>query len=293
MGFTAKNVAELRAKTGAGMMDCKKALTETDGDMEKASEYLRKKGIASAEKKSGKIAAEGVVACKVTADNKTAVIVEVNTQTDFVAKNDKFLEFVSKVADVALNNKTKTIDELLAADLGGKSVKDAAVEQTATTGEKVDVRRVEFVEADVVGAYVHPVGSKVGSLVAITGEADATKANDIAMHVAAAAPEPEFTTRDEISADEIAKEKEIEMGKDDIKGKPPEIAEKIVEGRVNKLLAAKVLVEQPYIKDPNQKVSEYLGSAKVAKFVRVNLGEGIEKKEDDFAAEVASMTGAA
>lgn len=288
MSFTAKDVAKLREMTSAGMMDCKKALTETKGDMDAAVAFLRQKGMASAAKKAGNIAAEGMIATKVAADSKSAAIVEVNSQTDFAAKNDEFVKFAADVANTALVNKTSKIEDLLKADLGGRSVADAAVELTAKIGEKIDVRRVALVEADLVASYVHPVGSKVGVVVALSGAADATKANDIAMHIAAANPAPEFISKDEIPAEEIAKEKEIESQKDDLAGKPAEIVEKIVGGRVDKIMAAKVLNEQGFIKDPNQKISAYLGSAAVERFFRFNLGEGVEKKQEDYAAEVAA-----
>jgi len=288
MSFTAKDVAKLREMTSVGMMDCKKALTETNGDMDAAVAFLRQKGMASAAKKAGNIAAEGMIATKVAADNKSAAIVEVNSQTDFAAKNDEFVKFATDVANAALTNKTSKIEDLLNADLGGRSVADAAIELTAKIGEKIDVRRVALVSGDTVSSYVHPVGSKVGVIVAISGAADQAKAVDIAMHIAAANPAPEFISREEIPADVIAKEKEIESSKDDLAGKPAEIVEKIVSGRVDKLLAARVLNEQGFIKDPNQKISNYLGSATVESFSRFNLGEGVEKKQEDYAAEVAA-----
>ena len=293
MSFTAKDVANLRGMTGAGMMDCKKALVETNGDIDEAVAFLRKKGIASAAKKAGNVAAEGLLAGRVSEDGKFGVIVEVNSQTDFVAKNDNFVNFVNQVADIALANKTTNIQDLLNADCNGKKLEEAAVEQTAKTGEKVDVRRVSAVEVTegTVGLYVHPVGSKIASLIALGGaDTTADKAVDLAMHIAASAPAPEFKTRNEIPAETIEAEKKIESQKEDLAGKPAEIVEKIVTGRVDKLLASKVLVEQAFIKDPNQKVSQYLGSAEVTDFVRMNLGEGIEKKEDNFADEVAAMT---
>ena len=286
MNFTAKDVAELRAMTSAGMMDCKNALVESNGDMEAAINYLRQKGIAKAAKKAGNIAAEGVIAT--AADAKTAVLVEVNAQTDFVVKNEDFQAFVAKVAQAALTNKTKDIDSLLKADLNGQSVADTAVELTAKIGEKIEVRRVALVEASGgVASYVHPVGSKIGVLVALS-KADASKGSDIAMHIAASNPAPEFIDRTEIPAETIAKEKELESQKDDLKGKPAEIVEKIVTGRVDKLLAERVLLEQPFIKDPGTKVSAFLGDIKVESFVRLNLGEGVEKKTEDYAAEVAA-----
>jgi elongation factor Ts len=286
MNFTAKDVAELRAMTSAGMMDCKNALKESDGNMEAAVNYLRQKGIAKAAKKAGNIAAEGVIAT--AADAKTAVLVEVNAQTDFVVKNEDFQAFVAKVAQTALTNKTNDIDALLKADLNGQSVADAAIELTAKIGEKIDVRRVALVEASGgVASYVHPVGSKIGVLVALS-TADATKGGDVAMHIAAANPAPEFINRNEIPADVIAKEKELESQKDDLAGKPAEIIEKIVTGRVDKLLAERVLLEQPFVKDPSQKVLAFLGDITVESFVRFNLGDGVEKKKEDYAAEVAA-----
>lgn len=286
MNFTAKDVAELRARTSAGMMDCKNALKESSGDMEAAINYLRQKGIAKAAKKAGNVAAEGVIAT--AADDKTAVLVEVNAQTDFVVKNDDFQAFVAKVAQAALTNKTKEIDALLKADLGGQSVADAATELTAKIGEKIDVRRVALVEASGgVASYVHPVGSKIGVLVALS-KTDEAKGADIAMHIAASNPAPEFINRNEIPAETIAKEKELESQKDDLAGKPAEIVEKIVTGRVDKLLAERVLLEQPFVKDPGTKVSAFLGDITVESFVRLNLGEGVEKKQEDYAAEVAA-----
>ncbi|MDA0771995.1 MAG: translation elongation factor Ts [Cyanobacteria bacterium] len=286
MNFTAKDVAELRAMTSAGMMDCKNALVESNGDMEAAINYLRQKGIAKAAKKAGNIAAEGVIAT--AADAKTAVLVEVNAQTDFVVKNEDFQAFVAKVAQAALTNKTKDIDSLLKADLNGQSVADTAVELTAKIGEKIEVRRVALVEASGgVASYVHPVGSKIGVLVALS-KADASKGSDIAMHIAASNPAPEFIDRTEIPAETIAKEKELESQKDDLKGKPAEIIEKIVTGRVDKLLAERVLLEQPFVKDPSTKVLAFLGDITVESFVRFNLGDGVEKKTEDYAAEVAA-----
>lgn len=292
MTFTAKDVAKLREMTSAGMMDCKKALQESNGDMDEAVKYLRQKGIASAAKKAGNIAAEGVITAQVSADKKSAVIVEINSQTDFVAKNDEFQAFVKSVAQAAINNQTATVEELKKVNIGGKTVEDGAIELTAKIGEKIDVRRVQLVKASGgVYSYVHPVGSKIGVLVALSA-ADDAKGADIAMHIAAANPAPEFISREEIPATVIAQEKEIEANKDDLKGKPAEIVEKIVTGRVDKLLAAKVLLEQPFIKDSAQKVSAYLGNVTVESFARFNLGEGIEKKQSDYAAEVAAMMGA-
>jgi elongation factor Ts len=295
MSFSAKDVANLREMTGAGMMDCKKALQETAGNMEEAAKYLRQKGIASAAKKASKVAAEGLIAARLSEDAVFGVILEINSQTDFVAKNENFQSFVSKIVELALRHRTRSLEELLSLNSDAKSVADMALEQTAKTGEKIDIRRLEAVESSsVVASYVHPVGSKIGVLVALEGEdASSGTAQDIAMHIAAANPAPEFITRDEIPAELIENEKAIEMGKEDLKNKPKEIAEKIVAGRVDKLLATKVLAEQPFVKDPAQKISQILGKSKVTRFVRFNLGEGIEKKVDDFAAEVAAMSSSA
>ena len=292
MSFTAKDVAKLREMTGAGMMNCKKALEETNGNMDEAVNYLRQKGIANAAKKAGNIAAEGLLAAAIADDKHSAAIVEVNAQTDFVAKNDDFKQFVKDVAQTALTNKTATIEALLASKLGSTTVKEAAVELTAKIGEKIDVRRVKLITSKgTVASYIHPVGSKVGTIIAFGDTIDTQKANDIAMHIAAAAPAPEYIVKEEIPADVLAKEKEIESGKEDLQGKPAEIIEKIVAGRVDKLLAARVLLEQAFVKDPNQKVKDYIGSTSIVEFVRFNLGEGIERKETNFADEVAAAIG--
>jgi elongation factor Ts len=290
MSFTAQDVAKLREMTGAGMMDCKKALQQTEGNMEEAINFLRQKGIASAAKKAGNIAAEGLLGSAISADKKSAAIVEINSQTDFVAKNEQFQQFVKDVATAALTNKTTNIEALKKAKLAtGKTVEEAALELTATIGEKIDVRRVGYLETTgTIGNYVHPVGSKIGVIVALNNGANESHAADLAMHIAAINPAPEYINKSEIPADIIAKEKEIESKKDDLAGKPAEIIDKIVGGRVDKLLATKVLLEQAFIKDQNQKVSAYLGTAVVEAFIRLNLGEGIEKKQEDYAAEVAA-----
>lgn len=291
MSFGAKEVAELRAMTGVGMMKCKEALTECNGNIEEAVNYLRKKGIAGAAKKIANVAAEGVLSVAIAADKKSAALIELNCQTDFVAKNDDFLALAKQIAQKALEVKSNNLDDVLSADFGGKSLNEAILEQISKIGEKIELRRLSFIEsAGTVASYIHPVGSKIGALVALTGDAATEeKALDLAMHVAASNPAPEFKTRADISEDVIAAEKKIEMEKDDLKGKPDEIKEKIVEGRISKLLAVKTLDEQPFIKNPDQKVKDYLGAASVQAFVLLKVGEGVEKKEDNFAAEVASM----
>jgi len=291
MSFGAKDVAELRAMTGVGMMKCKEALTESNGNIEEAVNYLRKKGIAGAAKKIGNIAAEGIIAVAVADDKKSATLIELNCQTDFVAKNDDFINFAKKIAKIALDTKSNNLEEVLAVDFEGKPLSETILEQISKIGEKIELRRLAYLKTDgVVASYIHPVGFKIGALVTLSGAAASEdKALDLAMHVAASNPAPEFKTRADISAEVIATEKSIEMQKDDLKGKPDEIKEKIVEGRISKLLAVKTLDEQPFIKNPDQKVKDYLGGATIDAFVLLKVGEGIQKKEDNFADEVASM----
>lgn len=291
MSFGAKDVAELRAMTGVGMMKCKEALTESNGNIEEAVNYLRKKGIAGAAKKIGNIAAEGIIAVAIADDKKSATLIELNCQTDFVAKNDDFINFAKKIAKIALDTKSNNLEDVLAVDFEGKPLSETILEQISKIGEKIELRRLAYLKTDgVVAPYIHPVGYKIGALVTLSG-ANATedKALNLAMHVAASNPAPEFKTRADISADVIATEKNIEMQKDDLNGKPDEIKEKIVEGRIGKLLAVKTLDEQPFIKNPDQKVKDYLGGATIDAFVLLKVGEGIQKKEDNFADEVASM----
>ncbi|NQY80982.1 MAG: elongation factor Ts [Candidatus Caenarcaniphilales bacterium] len=290
MSFTAKDVAELRRITNVGMMKCKEALSECNGDIDEAINYLRQKGIAGAAKKISNVAAEGIVVAALADDKKSAALIEVNCQTDFVAKNDDFIALANKIAKFVLGQKSGDIETVLAADFEGKSLKDTILEQISTIGEKIELRRIQYLESDaVVGAYVHPVGSKVGAIVALAGEATEEKASDIAMHISASSPTPEFKTRDDIPAETIEAEKKIELGKEDLAGKPEEIKEKIVEGRINKILAAKTLDEQAFIKNPDEKVKAYLAPATIAAFAYLKVGEGVEKKEDNFADEVASM----
>jgi elongation factor Ts len=291
MSFGAKDVAELRAMTGVGMMKCKEALTESNGNIEEAVNYLRKKGIAGAAKKIGNIAAEGIIAVALADDKKSATLIELNCQTDFVAKNDDFINFAKKIAKIALDTKSNNLEEVLAVNFEGKPLSETILEQISKIGEKIELRRLAYLKTDgVVASYIHPVGFKIGALVTLSGAAASEdKALDLAMHVAASNPAPEFKTRADISAEVIATEKSIEMQKDDLKGKPDEIKEKIVEGRISKLLAVKTLDEQPFIKNPDQKVKDYLGGASIDAFVLLKVGEGIAKKEDNFADEVASM----
>jgi elongation factor Ts len=308
MAITASMVKELREMTGAGMMDCKKALNETNGDMEAAVEYLRKNGQAKAEKKAGRIAAEGL--CRVLVqDNKVGAVVEVNSETDFVAKNEEFQKFVENVANQAISSDAKDMDAFMAetwkAD-SSKTVKEALVEKIAVIGENLSIRRFEKLTADngCVVSYTHG-GGRIGVLV----EADTDVVNDaikeclvnVAMQIAALSPK--YVSQDEVSEEYKNHEKEIllEQAKNDPKnsGKPDNIIEKMIIGRLNKELKEICLLDQAYVKDGDLTVGKYVekvakenGAAlKVKKFVRFETGEGLEKKEENFAAEVAAQIG--
>ncbi|MDE6219082.1 MAG: translation elongation factor Ts [Lachnospiraceae bacterium] len=310
MAITAAMVKELREMTGAGMMDCKKALNETDGNMDEAVEYLRKKGQAKAENKANRIAAEGL--CKVLTDgDKVAAVVEVNSETDFVAKNEQFQSYVTAVAKQALTTSAADIDTFLAEawnEDSSKTVKDALVEKIAVIGEKLSIRRFEKVVAEngCVVTYTHG-GGKIGVIVdaetAVVNDAVKEALNNIAMQVAALYPK--YVSSDEVSEEYKAHEKEIiaEQIKNDPKmaGKPEKVIEGAVAGRLNKELKEVCLLEQVYVKaeDGKQTVKQYLAAVskengtelKIKKFVRFETGEGIEKKADDFAAEVAAQAG--
>ena len=306
--ITAAMVKDLREQSGAGMMDCKKALSECDGDMDAAFELLRKNGAAKAEKKASRIAAEGI--CKVVVEGNTAVVLEVNSETDFVAKNEKFQTYVEKVANQILKSDVKTIDELLAqpwAEDSSKTVNDVHIEMVATIGEKLSLRRFEKVTADgFVVSYTHG-GGRIGVIVNMAGaESDAAKeaATNIAMQIAAL--NPKYVSRDEVSADYIAHEKEILLAQimNDPKEsqKPEKVINGMIEGRVSKELKEICLLDQVYVKaeDGKQTVAKYLeqvsketgSDIKVKSFVRFETGEGIEKKNEDFAAEVAAQMNA-
>ena len=306
---TAAMVKELREMTGAGMMDCKKALAATDGDMEKAVEFLREKGLAGAAKKAGRIAAEGIVATEVASDEKKAVIVEVNAETDFVAKNEKFQTYVADVAAQALTTSAKDLDAFMEerwAKDETLSVKEALASQIAIIGENMNIRRFEQVEEanGFVASYIH-AGGKIGVLVDVETDVVNDDIKDMAKNVAmqAAALKPMFTSRDEVSADYIAKETEILTAA--AKNEKPDANDKIIEGmvkgRINKELKETCLLDQVYVKaeDGKQSVSQYVAavakangaSIKVKKFIRFETGEGLEKKSEDFAAEVAKQMG--
>jgi len=284
--ISAQLVKELRERSGAGMMECKKALVENHGDIEIAMEWLRKSGLAKADKKAGRVAAEGRI---VTAQaGGKAVLVEVNCETDFVTKNPDFVKFSDTVADVALKSGAADIDALKAAAYPGASnVEEAAKALIATIGEKIDVRRVARVESDgTIGSYIH--GGRIGVLVALKGGSEEL-AKGIAMHVAAM--NPPYVKAEDVPADFIAKEKEIALAamSDKEKAKPAEILEKIVAGKINKIVSEVTLVGQPYVLDTNVTVGDALKKegADVAAVVRLAVGEGIEKVQEDYLAEVA------
>ena len=287
--ISASMVKDLREKTGAGMMDCKKALTETNGDMEKAIEYLREKGITKAAKKSSRIAAEGLVLAYVSEDNKIGAAVEVNSETDFVAKNDEFRTFVQALAkQVALNNPAD-VEALLNEEYieeAGKKVSEVLTDKVAKIGENMNIRRfVRFETTDgLIESYIHGNG-KIAVLVNMKN-ADTELAKDICMQVAAA--RPEFLDEASVPAERLAKEMEILKAQAMNEGKPENIAEKIVQGRLGKFYGEICLVEQEFVKNPDMKISELLKTknAEIVEFARIEKGEGLEKKEENFAEEV-------
>ena len=288
---TASLVKELREKTGAGMMDCKKVLTETDGDMEKAIELLRERGIAKAAKKSGRIAAEGLVDAYISEDGKIGAVVEVNSETDFVAKNEEFKNFVMSVAKQVVEKNPKDVEELLAQesiDVPGKTVNEVLIDKIATIGENMSIRRfARFESQGLVEKYIHGEG-KIAVLVNMS-KGSKEVAKDICMQIAAA--RPEYLNEQSVPAERIAKEKEILKAQTMNEGKPEAIAEKIVEGRIGKFFSEICLVDQVYVKDPNKKVSQLLKEtdSEVVEFARFEKGEGIEKKEENFAEEVMNQ----
>ncbi len=298
---TASMVADLRAKTGAGMMDCKKALDETGGEMEQAIDLLRKKGLAAAAKKAGRVAAEGLVA--VAGQGTCCAVVEINSETDFVAKNEAFQAFVNGVAKVVLEKNPTDLDALLALPFPGtgRTVLEEQTHQVATIGENISIRRFarQTVSSGTVASYVHGAG-KIGVLLALQADKDDDRigvlARQLAMHVAAA--NPQYLERSQVPAEVLEREKDIYRVKAKESGKPDNIIEKILDGQINKFYGEICLIEQAYVIDPDQKVAkvvEALGKEIGAKveltgYVRFQLGEGIEKKEDNFAAEVAAMT---
>ena len=286
--ITASQVKDLREKTGAGMMDCKKVLTETDGDMEKAIELLRERGIAKAAKKSGRIAAEGLVEAYITEDGKVGSVVEVNAETDFVAKNEEFKTFVANIAKQVAEKNPKDVEDLLAQESieePGKTVNEVLIGKIATIGENMNIRRFARFESEgLVEKYIHGDG-KIAVLVNMK-KGDKEVAKDICMQIAAA--RPEYLNEAAVPADRLEKEKEILKVQTMNEGKPEAIAEKIVQGRIGKFFSEVCLVDQEFVKDPSKKVSQLLKEhdAEVVEFARFEKGEGIEKKEENFAEEV-------
>lgn len=286
--ITAAQVKELRDKTGVGMMDAKKALVATEGDMEKAIDFLREKGMAKAAKKSDRIAAEGLADVEVKGN--VAAIVEVNAETDFVAQNDQFKALVKRLATLVAENKPADVEAALKISTDKGTVNDEIIEATQVIGEKITLRRFELVEKadnESFGAYLH-MGGKIASLVVVEGADEAT-AKDVAMHVAAI--NPKYVNRDQVPAEELAHEREVLTEEAKNEGKPEKIIEKMVEGRLNKFLAEIALDDQEFVKDPDQTVAKFVASkgGKVKSFVRYEVGEGIEKKEDNFVEEVMSQ----
>ena len=294
MAFTAKDVMTLRDKSGAGMLDCKKALTDADGDMEKAAELLRERGIAKAVKKEGRIAAEGVVGAYVCEKCGTGVLLEINCESDFVSRGDKFHEIVNSVAKVVAENKPADVDALLTCKLGNETVKDYITNATAVIGEKISIRRFEiFQTKGKIETYIH-MGGKVGVMVEATDFKAGSEEtlHDIALQIAAS--KPYYVESKDVPAEVLDKEKEImlvQMQNDEKnKNKPKEILEKIVAGKMGKYYQENCLLEQPFVKDDSQKVSQVIGNKfKVAKFVRFEMGEGIEKKSENLQDEVAKQ----
>jgi len=292
--ITASLVKELRDRTGAGMMDCKKALTACDGDLSKAADWLRENGIAKAVKKSGRIAAEGL--SKVVVKGNKACVVEINSETDFVAKNEQFLTLVDTIANALVDAGVKTVDEAKAVVVNGETIEALLINATATIGEKITLRRFEVVEKaddEVFGDYVH-MGGKISVIVVLKGN-DGAVAHNIAMQVASMAPT--YISRDYMEAEVVEKERAIqtEILKNDasLAGKPEKVLKGIIEGRVSKTLQEMCLVDQLYILDQGMKVSQYLknNNTAVTSMVRYAVGEGIEKREENFAEEVAKQMG--
>ena len=287
MSISASLVKELRERTGAGMMECKKALVETGGDLEAAIEHMRKAGLAKADKKAGRVAAEGLVAMAVSEDGRRGAMVEVNCETDFVAGGDDFRNFARQVADLVLEHEPSDLEALAQLPLGGSTVEEVRRGLVARIGENIGIRRFEVLESEGrLGQYLH--GTRIGVLTALKGGDDAL-AKQVAMHVAAS--NPNYVSDSDVPSDQIDKEREILSDQARQEGKPDEIVAKMVEGRLRKWLAEITLVGQPFIMDTDQTVGKLLKSAgaEVTDFIRYEVGEGIEKKEDDFVAEVMAQ----
>ena len=294
--ISAGMVKELRDRSGAAMMDCKKALVEAGGDPEKAMEWLRQKGVAVATKKSSRTASEGLVVATISDDQKRGIILEVNCETDFVARNEEFVALANELASVALQSKAKDVDTLLAQKHASGTVKDYVTEKVAKTGENIVVRRLSYLEqagAGGIGSYVHALGGKMGAILQISASKEVGKdelaalTRELSMHIVSA--KPQFVSRDEIPAEVIENERRIESGKEDLAKKPPEIREKMVTGRVDKIMAERSFGEQPFVKDPNQTITQYLKSKgtalgaelKAEKFALFILGESVDGAETE------------
>jgi elongation factor Ts len=297
MGISAKEVKALRDRTGAGMMDCKRALQDNDGDMDAAVEYLEKKGIAAAKKKSGRVAAEGLVRAWTNEDSTDAVLVEINSETDFVARNDQFQTFCDNVTAAIGAADVQSVDELDEVEVDGKDVNAYTTETIASLGENISVRRFARFQADegVVGTYIH-AGDQIGVLVKVntTGDADRDEvvdfARDVAMHVAAM--NPPYVSASEIPDDQRSEQEDVFAAQMAEEGKPEKIIPKIVTGKIKKWESEVSLLQQPFVKDTDKTVSEYqeaFGGVSVAEFVRFQVGEGIEKQESDLRKEVAEQ----
>ncbi|USK61236.1 translation elongation factor Ts [Peribacillus asahii] len=290
MAITAQLVKELREKTGAGMMDCKKALVETDGDMEKAIDFLREKGIAKAAKKGDRIAAEGLTSILV--EGNKAVILEVNSETDFVAKNEGFQTLVKELANHILANNPESVEAALEQTMeNGAKVADHINAAIATIGEKLSLRRFEVVtktDSDAFGAYLH-MGGRISVLSVLEGTTDEEAAKDVSMHIAAI--NPKYVSRDQVDASELEREREVLTQQALNEGKPEKIVAKMVEGRINKFYEEICVNEQAFVKNPDVKVGQFVESkgGKIQSFIRFEVGEGIEKREDNFAEEVMAQ----
>lgn len=287
MAITAAMVKELREKTSAGMMDCKKALVETNGDMSAAIDWLRERGIAKAAKKSDRVAAEGL--CSVAIEGNTAVIFELNSETDFVAKNEQFLTLLDKLGKILVANKPATVEDALAIEVEGTTVDAMLIEATSTIGEKITLRRLTVVEKadnEFFGSYLH-MGGRIAALTVVEGKEEVAK--DAAMH--AAAINPQYLTVEEVPAEVVAKEREILTQEALNEGKPANIVEKMVEGRIRKFLADVCMLEQPFVKDGDVTVAKFAANngSTIKSFIRLEVGEGIEKVVANFAEEVMSQ----
>jgi elongation factor Ts len=290
MTITAQMVKELREKTGAGMLDCKKALTETNGDMEKAIDFLREKGIASAAKKADRIAAEGITF--ILTEGNEAVILEINSETDYVAKNEGFLTLVKEIAEHLLKNKPASVEEASAQTMeNGATVADHINAAIARIGEKLSLRRFVIsskTDNDSFGAYLH-MGGRIAVLTVLEGTTDAAVAKDVAMHIAAL--KPKYVSRDEVSQEEVEHERQVLTQQALNEGKPEKIVVKMVEGRLGKYFEDVCVLDQTFVKNPDQKVRQFVESkgATIREFIRYEVGEGIEKREENFAEEVMNQ----